>query len=77
MQWLHLEFEKANGCRLATFDQVRHAHGEINVPADFASRGRLLKLHELATQLGVTPTRLEVPAGFLDVLHHFEAEFTS
>jgi hypothetical protein len=76
MQWLHLEFEKANG-RLATVDQVRHAHGEINVPADFASRDRLLELHELATQLGVTPTRLEVPAGFLDVLHRFEAEFAS
>jgi hypothetical protein len=48
MQWLHLEFEKANG-RLATVDQVRHAHGEINVPADFAGRDRLLELHELAT----------------------------
>jgi hypothetical protein len=52
MQWLHLEFEAANS-RLATIDQVRHAHGEINVPADFASRDRLAELNELAAQLGV------------------------
>jgi hypothetical protein len=76
MQWLRLEFEKASG-RLATVDQVRYAHGDINVPADFASRDRLLELQELATQLGVAPTCLEVPAGFLDVLHRFEAEFAS
>jgi hypothetical protein len=56
---------------------VRYAHGDINVPADFASRDRLLELQELATQLGVAPTCLEVPAGFLDVLHRFEAEFAS
>jgi hypothetical protein len=40
MQWLHLEFERANGT-LHTVAQTRHAHGEINLPADSASRDRL------------------------------------
>jgi hypothetical protein len=39
--------------------------------------GRLQDHHELTTELGVPPTRLEVSAGFLDVSHRFEAEFAT
>jgi hypothetical protein len=67
IQWLHLEYEAANGC-LATIDQVCHAHGEITVPADFSSRDRLAELTELAAQLGLSPSRIEAPSPFLDAL---------
>jgi hypothetical protein len=74
MQWIHAEFLLANSS-LGTADNTCHAHGEINVPADMASRGRLAELRELSAQLRVRPSRLGAPAAFLDVLHRFEAEF--
>ena len=74
MQWIHAEFLLANSS-LGTADNTCHAHGEINVPADMASRGRLAELRELSAQLRVRPSRLGAPAAFLDVLHRFEAKF--
>jgi hypothetical protein len=74
MQWIHAEFVLANSL-LGTVDNTCHAHGEINVPADMASRGHLTELRELSAQLRVRPSRLGVPAAFLDVLYRFEAEF--
>jgi hypothetical protein len=74
MQWLHLEFERANGT-LHTVAQTRYAHGDINVPADSASRDRLADLYDLSAQLGITQTRIEVPSVFHDVLRRFEEPF--
>ena len=43
--------------------------------ADLASRGRLRELHELCAQLSITPTRVELPEGFLAILARFRASF--
>ena len=72
MQWLHLEYDTSNA-RHRTVDGVRHARGDLNAPADLASRGRLPELLSLAAHLGIKPVRLPVPDGFLDVLRRFEA----
>jgi hypothetical protein len=56
--------------------QMRHAHGDINVPNDFASRDRLADLYDLSAQLGITPTRIEVPSAFQDLLRRFEELFS-
>ena len=76
MQWLHLEYISSNST-LHTINSVRHAHGEINVPADLASRDRLPELLELSAQLHITPTQLPVPDSFLDILRRFEDTFGS
>ncbi|MGA0134817.1 MAG: hypothetical protein ACO3ND_10740, partial [Opitutales bacterium] len=74
MQWIHMEFDAAN-THFRTFDRTRHAHGDINVPADFASRNRIADLRELAAQLGVQAVQLPVPPAFNDILARFEAAF--
>jgi hypothetical protein len=74
MQWLHLEFFRT-AATAAVFSEVRHGYGETNPCADLASRGRLRELHELCSQLGITPTRISLSPAFASILARFLTTF--
>ena len=71
MQHLHLEYLASGG----TFNGASHTYGDANPFADFASRGRIDELRELAAQHGTRARELLVPDEFADVLARFRDQF--
>ena len=71
MQYLHLVYLLDGGA----FDGAAHTYGDANPFADFASRGRLNELHELAAQHGIQARELLVPDAFVEVLARFRDSF--